>query len=110
MGRSLTEPHFDLEQQLCLFSRDEVMTWLHGRGKPWTFDLSFRQNVAMNTDGIVKRAETLACKIEREQALANPNNPCPAQVPVVQTIINLIASATDPINLMKMTEIYHPWF
>ncbi|KAI0053544.1 FAT-domain-containing protein [Auriscalpium vulgare] len=110
MGRGLTEPQFDLEQQLCLFSRDEVMTWMHGKGKPWTFDLTFRQNVAANIDGVVKRAETVACKIEREQALANPSSPSPANVPVVQTVINLIASATDPINLMKMTEIYAPWF
>jgi len=43
------------------------MTWLHGRGKPWTFDLAFRQNVALNTEGVVKRAETMSCKIERDQ-------------------------------------------
>lgn len=34
---------------------------------PWTVDLVFRQNVAMNIDGVVKRAETMACKTEREQ-------------------------------------------
>jgi|HubBroStandDraft_1064217.scaffolds.fasta_scaffold1700189_1 transformation/transcription domain-associated protein len=58
---------FDLEQQLCLFARDEVNTWLHGRGKPWTFDVSYRASVAANIDGVVKRAETMACKLEREQ-------------------------------------------
>ncbi|KAI0068843.1 FAT-domain-containing protein [Artomyces pyxidatus] len=111
IGRALSEPQFDLEQQLCLFSRDEVMTWLHGRGKPWTFDLNFRQNVSVNIEGVVKRIETMSCKTERELALASPTtDPCPTKVPVVQTVINLIASATDPINLMKMTEIYSPWF
>ena len=50
-----------------MFSRDEVMTWLHGRGKPWTFDLSFRTSVAESIKGVVTRAETLACKLEREQ-------------------------------------------
>lgn len=58
---------FELEQQLCLFARDEVMTWLHGRGKPWNFDLAFRTNVAENIKGVVKRAETMACKLERDQ-------------------------------------------
>lgn len=58
---------YELEQQLCLFARDEVMTWQHGRGKPWTFDLSFRTNVANMIEGVVKRAETMACKPEREQ-------------------------------------------
>ena len=32
------------------------------------------------------------------------------QTPVVQTVVNLIATATDPFNLMKMTEVYIPWF
>ena len=44
------------------------MTWLHGRGKPWTFDLSFRTSVAESIKGVVTKAETLACKLEREQA------------------------------------------
>lgn len=46
------------------------MTWLHGRGKPWTFDLSFRTSVAESIKGVVTRAETLACKLEREQVNA----------------------------------------
>jgi hypothetical protein len=57
---------FGLEQQLCLFARDEVMTWMHGKGHPWTFDLSFRTSCAANIEGVVKRAEIMACKIERE--------------------------------------------
>lgn len=58
---------FDLEQQLCLFGRDEVTSWMSMRGRPWAVDLLFRQSVAANIDGVVKRAETMACKIEREQ-------------------------------------------
>lgn len=108
IGRCLTEPEFELEQHLCLFARDEVMTWLHGRGKPWTFDLSFRTNVAENIKGVVKKAETMACKLEREQAVQNPQNP--TNKVVVHTAKSLVDVATNPINLMKMTEIYHPWF
>lgn len=36
------------------------------RGKPWAVDMLFRQSVAANIDGVVKRAETMACKNERE--------------------------------------------
>lgn len=36
------------------------------RGKPWAVDMLFRQSVAANIDGVVKRAETMACKTERE--------------------------------------------
>jgi hypothetical protein len=84
IGRVLTEPEasyfvtrwhcfadcwlqFELEQQLCLFARDEVMTWLNGRGKPWAVDISFRNSVAENIRGVVHQAETMACKIEREE-------------------------------------------
>ncbi|KAG9317678.1 hypothetical protein JVU11DRAFT_1890 [Chiua virens] len=107
IARCLTEPDFGLEQQLALFARDEVMTWLHGRGQPWTFDISFRANCALNIDGVVKRAEIMACKIEREQIgmLSTPPT-----APVVQTVTNLLSTATNPIQLMRMSEIYHPWF
>jgi len=106
IGRSLTEPEFDLEQQLCLFSRDEVMTWL--RARSGSNEANFKKLVAANIDGVVKRAETMACKVEREQAIQNPT----AQVlaPVIQTVTNLISSATNPIQLTKMGEMYTPWF
>ena len=51
------------------------MTWLHGRGKPWTFDLSFRTSVAESIKGVVTRAETLACKLEREQVITFRTGP-----------------------------------
>jgi hypothetical protein len=37
------------------------------RQKMAPIDLQFRQYVAQNIDHIVKRAETMACKLEREQ-------------------------------------------
>lgn len=108
IGRCITEPEFDLEQQLCLYGRDEVISWLSMRGRTWTVDQFFRQSVTANIDGIVKRAETMACKLEREQALQN--NSHPGQIPVVQTVTNLISNATNPIQLAKMGELYQPWF
>ncbi|KAG6816156.1 hypothetical protein H0H87_008290 [Tephrocybe sp. NHM501043] len=68
IGRSLTEPEFELEQSLCLFGRDEVNSWMALRNQPWSSDLQFRQSVAANIDGVVKRCESMACKVEREQA------------------------------------------
>ena len=116
---------YELEQQLCLFSRDEVTNWLATRGKPYAMDLNFRQQVAMNIDHIVRRAETMACKLEREQVchpvlrpagrdlliharqVVTPNTPAE---PVVRTVVNLLSQAMNPMNLVKMTEIYQPWF
>lgn len=73
----------------------------------------------------MQRAETLACKLEREQvrlsltmhywhislflqALNNPQTPGTA--PVLQTVTNLISAATNPVNLAKMNELNFPWF
>ncbi|KAG5637374.1 hypothetical protein H0H81_004799 [Sphagnurus paluster] len=125
IGRSLTEPEFELEQSLCLYARDEVNSWMALRNQPFQVDMLFRQSVGANIDGIVKRAETMACKIEREQVrlLAGMlkknetltleqaiNNNNIGTIPVVQTVTNLISSATNPIQLAKMGEMYYPWF
>lgn len=45
---------------------------------------------------------------EISQALQN--NSHPGQIPVVQTVTNLISNATNPIQLAKMGELYQPWF
>lgn len=37
------------------------------KGRTWTPDISFRNLVAANIEGVVKRAEIMACKIERDQ-------------------------------------------
>ena len=58
---------YELEQNLCLFSRDEVMIWLHSKRQPWNFDANFRSLVAENVHSVVVRAETMACKQERER-------------------------------------------
>ncbi|KAI0028299.1 FAT-domain-containing protein [Vararia minispora EC-137] len=110
IGRNLSAPEYDIEKQLALFSRDEVVAWLSQRGQPFNFDLPFRQSVQANIAGVIKRLDTLSCKIEREQAIETPTNPSPMNVPVTWTVVKLIGAATDPVNLMKMTEIYMPWF
>lgn len=57
---------FDLEEQLCLVSRDEVVNWFSICARPWTFDAEFRKSVAAHTEQIVEKAETMACKLERD--------------------------------------------
>ncbi|KAG6831589.1 hypothetical protein H0H92_009062 [Tricholoma furcatifolium] len=107
IARSLTEPEFELEQSLALYGRDEVNAWMALRNQPWATDAAFKQSVSSNVDSIVKRAESMACKLEREQAVNHGNL---GTVPVVQTVTSLICSATNPIQLAKMGEMYHPWF
>ncbi|KAH9482694.1 Transcription-associated protein 1 [Psilocybe cubensis] len=108
IGRSLTEPEFDLEQQLCLLSRDEVSLWFQQRSRGVVVDNQFRMHVNAHVDNIVKRAESLACKLEREQALSG--NISNVTTPVVTTVTGLISTATNPLQLAKMGELYQPWF
>lgn len=46
---------------------------MHGKGHPWTFDLTFRTSCAANIEGVVKRAEVMACKVERETVSMHSN-------------------------------------
>ena len=44
-----------------------MITWLQARNRMWTVDLPFRQNVQVNIETIMKRIETMGCKIEHDQ-------------------------------------------
>ncbi|TFY60353.1 hypothetical protein EVJ58_g5210 [Rhodofomes roseus] len=108
IGRCLTEPEqFDLESHLCLFARDEVLTF---RARQVGQEASFRTAVTGVIDGIVKRAELLGCKAERETAIVVKEPQNLPNVPLVQTVTNFISTATNPMNLAKMPETYLPWF
>jgi transformation/transcription domain-associated protein len=50
-----------------LFARDEVAQWFASKNLQVNMDLAFRQHVSVNIDNLVKRAEVMACKLEREQ-------------------------------------------
>ncbi|VDC00099.1 unnamed protein product [Peniophora sp. CBMAI 1063] len=100
----------DLEKQLALHGRDEVLTSFMSRGHSSNVDTTIRQDVGTMIEQVVKHAKTMGCKTEREQAMSDLQNPSPANVTLVYTATKLISAATDLINLMKMTEIYHPWF
>lgn len=120
---------FELDQQLCLFARDEVMTWLHTGKKSWTHDVTFRSHVATYSADFVKRVETLACKREREEVSTALVVPCKRKlmddllqalnlqnlqggnvVPIFKTVTNLVSSATNPLSLANMSDTFMPWF
>lgn len=62
----------ELDQHLCLFIRDEVLTHSNMKGKrEVTQKVTFRARVTDNISGIVNRAETMACKLEKAQVSMN---------------------------------------
>ncbi|KAF6745749.1 hypothetical protein DFP72DRAFT_856056 [Ephemerocybe angulata] len=113
IGQSLTDP--EPRRSRCVAQ--------HARHP--AFNPVFRQSVQANIDNVVKKAEALACKSQRENlgAHASSNlcqfinlsmqamqpNVTPI-TPVLQTVVNQITTATNPLQLAKMGELYNPWF
>ncbi|KAI9744282.1 MAG: hypothetical protein M1818_002434 [Claussenomyces sp. TS43310] len=97
IARCLTEPDFQLEQQLSLFVRDEMIFWFtssHRTGQMGEGQL--RETVQVNSEHIVKRTLSLA------QA---PQGSLPAN----QTVIDLIAKAVNPMNLAQTDSLWMPY-
>ncbi|MCJ1310684.1 hypothetical protein MMC25_004350 [Agyrium rufum] len=87
IARCLTEPEFELEQQLSIFVRDEVMFWLTQQHRnAGTESSQLRETVSINSEIIVKKATSLAM-------------PAGGGLPANQTVIDLISRAVRPENL-----------
>lgn len=64
---------------------------------------TFLSRVIQNCELVTKRLQALACIKEEEQALEQ-------SVPLFQSILDLISSATNPQKLAQMDGHWHPWF
>ncbi|KAF8760148.1 PI3 PI4-kinase family [Rhizoctonia solani] len=103
IARGLTEPEYDLEQQLTLFLRDEVFTWCTtAQNTPPMPDLGFRRAVQHNAESLVKKAELMACRTQADTGASTP------QVPI-QNITDLIIRASQEQQLAQMEITYLPW-
>lgn len=98
IARCLTEPEFELEQQLSLFVRDEMIFWFtntHRAGNGLA-DGQLRETVQTNSELIVKRTLSLA------------QSP-PGALPANQTVIDLISKAVNPVNLATCDALFMPY-
>ncbi|KAH9209380.1 hypothetical protein DL95DRAFT_526909 [Leptodontidium sp. 2 PMI_412] len=98
IARCLTEPEYELEQQLSLFVRDEMIFWFASqhRGGSSIADGQLRETVQANSEIIVKRTLSLA---------QSPAGALPAN----QTVIDLIAKAVNPLNLAQSDTLFMPY-
>ncbi|KEP49326.1 histone acetyltransferase SAGA, TRRAP/TRA1 component, pi-3 kinase superfamily TRA1 protein [Rhizoctonia solani 123E] len=102
IARGLTEPEYDLEQQLTLFLRDEVYTWCTtAQNTPPMPDLNFRRAIQHNAETLVKKAELMACRTQADTSGSAP------QVPI-QNITDLIIRASQEQQLAQMEITYLP--
>lgn len=96
IARCLTEPRHELEQQLSIFVRDEMMFWATAQhrgvlGVPQLRDLVFN-----NSDIIVNRAVSLA-------------SPPDGNLPANQTTIDLVSKAVNPQHLASCDALWMPY-
>ncbi|KAH8591080.1 hypothetical protein B0O99DRAFT_551034 [Bisporella sp. PMI_857] len=97
IARCLTEPEFELEQQLSLFVRDEMIFWFTSQHRnSQSAETGLRESVQTNSELIVKRTLSLA---------QTPAGTLPAN----QTVIDLIAKAVNPMNLAQTEVLWMPY-
>lgn len=96
IARCLTEPEQELEHALTLFVRDEMIFWLTSSHRTGISENQLRESVKVNSQSIVKRAISLA---------QNPQGNLPAN----QTVIDLIASSVNPMNLAQCDILWMPY-
>ena len=94
IARCLTDPEIELEQQLSVFVRDEVLFWYTQQHR--SVDGQLRERVQHNSDLIVKKSLALA-------------TPAPGSLPVHQTIIDTISQAVDPMRLAQSDALWMPY-
>lgn len=93
IARCLTEPEGELEQQLSVFVRDEMIFWFTQQHRAVLADDQLRGYVHASSDHVVKRAVSLA---------KPPDGPLPAN----QTVIDLIARAVNPLYLAQCDALW----
>lgn len=96
IARCLTEPRHELEQQLSIFVRDEMMFWATAQHRGALPEHQLRELVYNNSDIIVNRAVSLA-------------SPPEGNLPANQTTIDLISRAVNPQHLASCDALWMPY-
>nr|POE87354.1 transcription-associated protein 1 [Quercus suber] len=87
----------DLSHQLSIFIRDEMSFWYTSSHRSSIKENELRENVQRNADQIVNKAILLA----REPAAGN--------LPAKQSVLDLVARATNPEKLASMDLLWMAW-
>ncbi|KAL9111516.1 MAG: hypothetical protein Q9227_004003 [Pyrenula ochraceoflavens] len=98
IARCLTEPPHELEQQLSIFVKDEMIFWstMQARDKTPLTEQALRDQVQVNSDFVVKRAVSLAKVPE-------------GNLPANQTVIDDISKSVNPSRLAQCDPLWMPY-
>lgn len=88
IARSIAEPRLEMEQQLSIFVRDEMLYWATAQHRGHLPEGQLREMVQNNSEFIVTRAVVLA-------------SPPEGNLPANQSVIDLISKAVNPHHLAQ---------
>ncbi|KAF2090684.1 hypothetical protein K490DRAFT_53653 [Saccharata proteae CBS 121410] len=99
IARCLVEPEGELEMQLSIFVRDEMVHWhtTQHRSNSNVQEGALQESVQNNSDMIVKRAKSLA------------EVPSSGNLPANQTVVDLVAHAVNPTKLCMTDPLWMPY-
>ena len=93
----LDSTNCELEHHLSIFIRDEMMFWYTSSHRSGVKETELRENVQANAKQIVNKALIIA---------KEPNG---SNLPANQSVLDLIARATNPEKLCQMDALWMPW-
>ncbi|KAH9831114.1 transformation/transcription domain-associated protein [Teratosphaeria destructans] len=93
----LQNTNCELEHHLSIFIRDEMSYWYTTSHRQSIKENELRENVQRNADAIVNKALVIA----REPAAGN--------LPANQSVLDLVAKATNPEKLCQTDLLWMPW-
>ncbi|KAL7745967.1 transcription-associated protein 1 [Sorochytrium milnesiophthora] len=99
IAQNLTDPASEMEDYLGIFMRDEIMAWATLARRP-AADVNIKEKISANVQAVVARAQTLACRPDK-----NNDNSTPANQP----LLDLIAQATSAQRLASMDMSWMPF-
>lgn len=99
LSRCLTEPEFDLESQLSIFVRDEMVFWFSQQHRRVQWESLLRERVDQNSQIIMRRAVSLSQAVNQQSQ----------SLPANQAIIDLISRAVNPLNLAQTDYLWMPY-
>jgi transformation/transcription domain-associated protein len=97
IARCLMEPEGELEMELSVFVRDEVMFWYTQQRHASPPANMLRESVQVNSELVIRRAKSLA------------QPPESGNLPANQTVVDLVANAVNPKHLSTTDPLWMAW-
>ncbi|EPX72752.1 transcription-associated protein [Schizosaccharomyces octosporus yFS286] len=95
-AQSFLSSDADIRQHLSLYIRDEVLWWHKQQKRSLPQGLQLFEMVRLNVELLSRRATVISQNV-------------PDNLPITQTLIDLISQATNPKQLAQMDQLWQAW-